>query len=173
MTTTANTHTPQLPILYWEDVQEGMEETSPARTITEADLTAFAAVSGDYNQIHTDVMFCAENGLGNERLVHGLLGTAITSGLYNRTALGIGLQAQLIAMLSCDVTFTAPLRIGDTVHVQTRVAGGRPTSDPARGILEFHRKLVNQDGTISQETVVKQLFRRRPISATRDEQRPA
>jgi 3-hydroxybutyryl-CoA dehydratase len=164
MTTHAQPATPALPVIYWDDLQEGMEDTSPARTILESDLIAFAGLSGDYNPIHTDRVFCAEHGLGGERLVYGLLGAAIVTGLFSRCALGVGLQGRIIALLDFNITFTAPLRVGDTVHVKTRVIGSRPTSNPERGIVELQRRLVNQDGVLVQETVSKQLLRRRPAS---------
>lgn len=38
--------------LYWEQWDIGAEFESPARTITEADITLFAGLSGDYNPLH-------------------------------------------------------------------------------------------------------------------------
>jgi 3-hydroxybutyryl-CoA dehydratase len=83
---------PQLPPIFFEDLHEGLEDVTPGRTITAADVSAFAGLSGDYNQIHTDAVFAAEHGLGGELLAHGMLGTAISSGLYARCALGIAMQ---------------------------------------------------------------------------------
>ena len=40
--------------LYFEQFETDMEITSQGRTITESDISAFAGLSGDYNQIHTD-----------------------------------------------------------------------------------------------------------------------
>lgn len=150
----------QIPSLYWEDLHEGLEDVSPARTITETDLVNFAGLSGDYNQVHTDAVFAAEHGLAGERLVYGLLGLNITTGLFSRTAMGSGLQAQLIALLEVNWTFKAPLRVGDTLHVMARITDRRPTSNPARGIIELHRQLINQDGIVTQAGPSKLMIRR-------------
>ena len=40
--------------LYLEDFEIGREYLSPARTVTEADVVAFAGLSGDYNPLHMD-----------------------------------------------------------------------------------------------------------------------
>ena len=73
------------PVLrYWDDLQVGEEETSPGRTVTEADIVAFAGLSGDYNEIHTNEDF-ASKGMFKTRIAHGLLGLAIASGLFTRT----------------------------------------------------------------------------------------
>lgn len=154
----------ELPVLFWEDLVVGLEDISPARTLTEADVVAFAGLSGDYNPIHMDAVFSAEYGLGGERLVHGLLGVAVLTGLFARSALGVGIQRQLIALLEINVRLQAPLRIGDTVHVRSRITGRRETSKPERGIIELERSLVNQDDVITQLCVSKQMVGRRPAA---------
>ena len=58
---------------YFEDIQVGDEYLSPGRTITEADIVAFAGLSGDYNVLHTDAEFMKSSIFG-ERIAHGLLG---------------------------------------------------------------------------------------------------
>ena len=43
--------------LYFEEFEMGMQVTTSGRTVTEADVVNFAGISGDYNQIHTDLEF--------------------------------------------------------------------------------------------------------------------
>ncbi len=40
--------------LYFEEFEVGQSITSAGRTVTEADVVGFAALSGDWNSIHTD-----------------------------------------------------------------------------------------------------------------------
>src|SRR3990172_3130964 len=68
---------------YFEEIQVGLEYLSPGRTVTEADIVAFAGLSGDYNVLHTDAEFMRTSIFG-ERIAHGLLGLAIQSGLGMR-----------------------------------------------------------------------------------------
>lgn len=147
--------------LYWEDLEPGLAESSPARTLGEADLLAFAGLSGDFNAIHMDAVHAAELGLGNDRLLHGILGLSVASGLFTRTALGSGMQRQLVAMLSIEWRFTGPLRIGDTVHVEAEIGERRPTRKPQRGVVEIARRLVNQRGETVQEGKTTMMIRRR------------
>jgi acyl dehydratase len=144
----------------FDDLVIGLEERSPARTVTEADVVAFAGLSGDYNPLHTDAELAATTAFGR-RVAHGLLGTAIASGLFTRTQLSLSLQNALIAMLAVDVRFLAPIFIGDTIAVTATVTALRPSSDGVRGIAHITRVVHNQDGTPTQEIVTPMLLKRR------------
>ena len=47
--------------LYLEDFEVGKEYFSPARTVTEADVSSFAGLSGDFNPLHMDEEFAKKN----------------------------------------------------------------------------------------------------------------
>lgn len=147
--------------LFWEDLAIGDISRSPGRTITEADLVNFAGLSGDFNSIHMDEVYAAKFGIGGERVVHGLLGLSIMSGLFTRSEMGSGMQSQLVAMLSLEWTFKLPLRVGDTVTVEAEVVDVRPTSNPARGVVEIRRSLINQLHQVVQTGSTMMMVRRR------------
>ena len=65
--------------LFYADLAEGQEFTTPARTITGSDVVQFSGLTGDYNPIHTDAEFAADTRYG-QRLVHGLFGVPSASG---------------------------------------------------------------------------------------------
>ncbi len=148
--------------LYWEDVKVGDRAVSPGRTVTEADLVAFAGLSGDYNQLHVDAVYAAGQGFGGQRVVHGLLGQAIGSGLHTRTWIGAGTQRNMVAMLEIDWRFRAPVFIGDTLTVTIEVIETRPTSKPDRGLVRLRRELRNQDGVLAQDGESVFLMYRQP-----------
>ena len=148
--------------LHWEDLQVGHRAVSPGRTVTEADLVAFAGLSGDYNQLHVDVVYAATKGFEGRRLVHGLLGQAIASGLHTRTWLGTGTQLNMVAMLEIRWNFHGPIFVGDTVTSTVEVAGLRPTSKPDRGLVTLDRRLHNQNGVLVQAGSSVFLMGRRP-----------
>ena len=63
--------------LYFSDFQVGQSFVSGRRTITETDLVLFSGFSGDYNPLHTDVIF-ANTTPFKQRIAHGMLVTSIS-----------------------------------------------------------------------------------------------
>src|SRR4030043_2092813 len=72
--------------MWFEEFEVGQQIITPGRTITESDIVSFAGLSGDYNQIHTDLEYAGATPFG-QRVAHGLLGLAVASGLANRTGI--------------------------------------------------------------------------------------
>jgi acyl dehydratase len=134
--------------IYYEDVEVGREQNSPARTVTETDIVNFAGLSGDFNVIHTDAEFVKITPFG-QRIAHGLLGLSIASGLVARNP-GAE-QHRLVAFLGMTWDFRHPIFIGDTVYVEQTVASKRPTSKPGLGIVVYHAKVINQRNEVCQE----------------------
>jgi acyl dehydratase len=134
--------------LYLEDFEVGKEYLSPSRTVTEADVVNFAGLSGDFNPLHTDEEF-AKNGPFGKRIAHGALGFIISTGLSNQ--MGI-YEGTTIAFMECTVKYTAPLLIGDTIHVSVTPTEVRHSSKPGKGILKQSLKLIKQDGTTVMES---------------------
>jgi acyl dehydratase len=145
---------------YLEDLEPGQTFVSAGRTITEADVVAFAGLSGDFNPIHTDAEFAAQGAYGR-RVVYGLLGLSIATGLLDR--LGV-FSGSAMAMLGIkDWTFTAPVFIGDTVRLELTILDVRPSrSKPDRGIVERQFALRNQRAELVQTGRIDVLVRRRP-----------
>ncbi|WP_037063715.1 MaoC family dehydratase [Pseudonocardia acaciae] len=148
--------------LFWDDLRVGMRATSPGRTITESDVMTFAGLSGDFNQLHVDAVFAAEQGFGGNRLVYGILGVAIASGLHTRTWLGTGTQRNSVALLELQWNFAGPIFINDTVTLTVSVVDLRPTSDGRRGIVKFERLLTNHDGLVVQRGTTVGMMKRKP-----------
>ena len=114
---------------YLDEWSVGDKYVTPSRTLTETDVVMFAAMSGDYNELHTSETFMKGSQFG-KRLVHGLLGLSISHGLIFR--LGI-LEGTAIALLGVDSwQFKGPLFFGDTIRAKVTVAEVRPSrSKPA------------------------------------------
>lgn len=133
--------------LYFEDLTEDVSIITPARTITEADIVMFAALSGDWNQLHTDAEFARDTVFG-ERIAHGLLGLAVASGLAAR--LGF-LEGTVEAFLSLEWKFKAPIKIGDTIHLEAKLARKKAMKRLGGGIVTFDVTLLNQRGEVVQK----------------------
>src|SRR5215210_8168926 len=116
---------------FYEDYAIGDEFISPARTITETDVTMFAALSGDYNRLHTDAEYAAQGPFG-ERIAHGLLGLSFVIGLAYRTEID---PDGALAFLGLSWKFSGPIKLGDTVHAVVRISSKRETSKPDRGLM--------------------------------------
>ena len=144
------------PAVFFEELSVGQEFTSPGRTVTEADIVIFAGLSGDYNVLHTDAEHMKSSIFG-ERIAHGLLGLSIQQGLASR-----GEPAAAHGLLSAlKWKFKGPIKIGDTVHVLSRIAGKRDGPDAGRGLVTVERRLVNQRGEVVQEGETEHVVERR------------
>jgi acyl dehydratase len=148
-------------VVYLEDLAVGDRFVSPARTVTEADITAFAGLSGDFNPLHTDAVAAGESAFG-ERIAHGLLVLAIASGLSARTPVMKFMERSVLGLLGVECRWRKPTLIGDTIHVVLEVTGKRASSKPGRGVVEMRRSAVNQRGETVMESMWTTLVRARP-----------
>lgn len=146
---------------YFEDFEIGREYETAGRTVTETDLLTFAYLSGDHNPLHTDVEFAKKTAWG-QRLVYGMLGFVIASGL--RARLGI-FEGTVVAFLGMTWDFKGPIFLGDTIRSHISVIEKRPTKKPDRGIMKQKVVLLNQRDEVIQEGVMTQMMLRRPAAA--------
>ncbi|MBI5969495.1 MAG: dehydratase [Deltaproteobacteria bacterium] len=137
-----------MPGKYFDDFVEGEEYVTPSRTLTETDVVMFAAMSGDYNELHTSETFGKGTQFGR-RIGHGLLGLAVAHGLFFRLGL---VEGTAIAFLGIESwKFAAPFFLGDTIHVKVKVSEKKASqSKPDRGVVKFLFEVVKEDGTVIQ-----------------------
>lgn len=101
--------------LFIEDISIGLTR-SRAKTVTAADIAAFGAVSGDLNPVHFDEAFAAATPFGGV-VAHGMLSAALISAVIGEDLPGHG-----AIYLGQTLKFHAPVRPGDVVVTQCRVA---------------------------------------------------
>jgi len=118
----------------FEDIQVGDKATF-SKTMTDSDIFAFAAITGDFNPIHVNAEF-AKDSLFKQRVVHGML----TAGLIDQTLTNIGGAGNI--HLSQFVKFTAPVFIGDTVTVTSEVF----SKDVTKNRVTVKSTVTNQAG---------------------------
>lgn len=149
--------------LYWEDWTVGRRWESSARTVTETDIVNFAALSGDWNRLHTDAEYCKSTQFG-ERIAHGPLVYAIAAGLLFQLRL---YDDTLVAFLGFeDLRFTRPTRIGDTIRAVIEVTEQRESSKPDRGLMRRRLQVLNQRNEVVQEGIQAFLLKRREPATT-------
>ncbi len=93
---------------FLEDLQVG-QSAMFGRTVTDADILAFAGVSGDTNPIHLHDGFARSTRFG-QRIAHGML-----SGSYISTVIGTRLPGPGAVYVSQTLNFMAPVLVGDTI----------------------------------------------------------
>ena len=99
------------------------------RTISEADITGFAALTGDTHPQHTDAEWAAGSRFG-ERIAHGLLVLSYAAGLMPFD------PERVVALRRVgDAVFKQPVKIGDTLHVEGEIAS-KAELDAAHGLVE-------------------------------------
>jgi acyl dehydratase len=128
--------------LTYEQFNMGEVFTSPARTVTEADVVSFAGLSGDFNPLHVDEIFARTTPFGG-RIAHGMLVAALATGMANW--LGI-FEGTTLALMEQVIQYKSPVKPGETVHLELRVAEKKETSKPDRGVVVFAADVCNQDG---------------------------
>ena len=115
------------------------QSASRTRTVTEADLIAFADVSGDHNPVHLDEAY-AQTTPFKGRIAHGMLSAAWISALLAGELPGPG-----AIYLSQSLSFKRPVRIGDEVTITLTVTA----IDAEKG-----RVTLSSVGSVAGKTVV-------------------
>jgi 3-hydroxybutyryl-CoA dehydratase len=99
---------------FFEDLQIG-QTASLGKTITEADILLYAAVSTDTNPVHIDAE-AAKQSIFGERIAHGMLSAGLISAVLGTRLPGAG-----TLYMRQSLRFTAPVKIGDTVKATATV----------------------------------------------------
>jgi acyl dehydratase len=142
----------------FDRLELGARFRSRGRTITEADVVAFAALSGDRHPLHTDAEWAAASEFG-ERIAHGAL----------ILSYGVGLvpfdPEWVLALRGFErVVFKRPVKIGDTIRVEGKLESKREL-DAATGLAEFGWRIVNQRADAVALARARVVWRRQPEPA--------
>lgn len=97
-----------------EDLSLG-QSAERSHTVTDADIAAFAAVSGDTNPLHLDEAYAAGTPFKG-RIAHGMLAAG-----YLSAVLGTELPGPGAVYLTQNLRFRRPVRIGDRVTARVRI----------------------------------------------------
>jgi 3-hydroxybutyryl-CoA dehydratase len=86
-----------------------------SKEITAADISLFAAVTGDFNPVHFDPAYAAGTFF-KERIAHGMIAAGLISGV-----IGMKLPGPGTVYVQQTLNFLAPIRINDVVTVKVEV----------------------------------------------------
>ena len=132
---------------YYEELEVGAVFKHPlTRTVTETDNLLITTLTMNTQLLHLDEEFSKEHSVSGTRLVNSIftLGLVVgvgVSDVSNGTTVGnIGFK---------EITFPAPVSIGDTLRAETEVLSRRESkSRPNAGIVEFEHRGYNQKGVL-------------------------
>jgi len=134
---------------YFDEFTEGEVIYTANRTVTEADVVAFAGLSGDFNALHTDQVMM-EGSPFKQRIAHGMLVASIATGLANQAGV---FEGTTLALLGMSAKWPAPVFFGDTIHLEITVTGKKASSSkPDRGIVTVTKVAKNQRGEAVMES---------------------
>ena len=140
---------------YFDDFRVGEIEITRARTITETDIVNFAALTGDWYPLHSDAEYSKKGPFG-ERIAHGLLVLSIANGLMPLYEMAI------VAFYGMDkVRFTAPTKIGDTIHVELEVTDMQDKGEIG-GVITLKESVKNQRGEVVAVSSKKVMLAKKP-----------
>lgn len=121
----------------FEDLAVG-QRASFSKTITDADLSHFVAITGDVNPLHVDDEFARSTFFGS-RIAHGML----TASLFS-TLVGMRLPGTGAIYRSQTLEFLKPVRVGDTVTAVFEVTA----IDRESNRIEVASWIENQRGEV-------------------------
>ncbi len=149
-----------MPLFYedYESLEIGHTWQTPSRTITQAEVSNFAAVTGDTNPIHVDLEYANKSSYGGP-VVHGYLTISIAAGLVYQLGLD---KISSHAILSTGWKLTKAVQCGDAIHVKLSLVSHRSSkSQPQYGIITRRYTVLNQqEETVALGEVTMLILRR-------------
>src|SRR3546814_37597 len=132
---------------YYEELEVGHVFRHPLTlTVTETDNLLIPTLTMNTQLLHLDEEFAKEHSVSGTRLVNSIFTLGLVVGIgvsdvSNGTTVGnLGFK---------DISFPAPVSIGDTLRAETEVLSKRESkSRPNAGIVEFEHRGYNQKDTL-------------------------
>ena len=137
----------------FDDLAVGQTFTTGERRVSQDDVSAFAALTGDHHPQHVDEAWAAASPFGG-RIAHGLLVVSLAAGLVPFDP-----ERVLALRRVGDVVFKHPVRPGDTIHVTGRIDALRPVDDDT-GVVTLAWRVLDQDDRLVCKASVDVLWRR-------------
>jgi oxepin-CoA hydrolase/3-oxo-5,6-dehydrosuberyl-CoA semialdehyde dehydrogenase len=148
---------------HFEDIRVGDSLLTHRRTVSEADITLFGGLSGDYFYMHFDEPAARASPFG-KRIAHGYFVLSAAAGLFVWPSPG-----PVLANYGLDtLRFVKPVGIGDTI--QARLTCKRKTDRPSKGdgpgqgVVAWDVQVTNQDGALVASYDILTLVAKKPAA---------
>jgi len=137
----------------FDSLTAGDTFTTRGRTVTEADVAAFASLTGEMHPQHTDAVWAAQSPFG-ARIAHGMLVLSYALGLMPFD------PDRVLALRGVrQAVFKRPVRLGDTIHAEGTI-DSLAAIDESAGLVRVRAEVLNQDGKLVARTSLDVLWRR-------------
>ena len=143
--------------LTFEEHEIGAVYETLARTVNDADLSAFVNLCGFSEPLFMDMEFVARESVFKGRPAPGAFTFCLSEGLVLQTGL---IHGTGMSYLGSDIRIVAPVLAGDTIRVKVVVAAKRETSKPDPGIVTYTHQVLNQRGELVLEATVRRMIKR-------------
>ena len=146
---------------YYDEWQVGDSVAhAVTRTVTETDNVLISALTHNPQPLHLDHEAAAKSEFGKP-----LVNSIYTFGLMVGVSVADTTLGTLVANLGYDqLTFPAPVFIGDTLRSETVVSAVRPSkSRPDAGIVTFEHRSYNQHGKLVARCLRTALLSKKPV----------
>ena len=130
---------------HFEDLETGDSLLTHRRTVSEADITAFGGISGDFFYMHFDEIAAKESQFG-KRIAHGYFVLSAAAGLF--VSPGVG---PVLANYGLDnLRFVKPVGIGDTIRARLTCKrkvdrNRKDVFGVGQGVVAWDVQVTNQD----------------------------
>ncbi|HYB40595.1 MAG TPA: MaoC/PaaZ C-terminal domain-containing protein [Candidatus Methylomirabilis sp.] len=147
------------PGLTYEQHEIGAIYRTSARTVGDADISAFVNLCGFVEPLFMDMEYVARESVFKGRPAPGALTFCLSEGLIIQTGL---IHGTGMSYLGGEIRIVAPVLAGDTIRVTVTITDKRQTKKPDRGIVTYKHDVVNQRGELVLEATVKRMIKRAP-----------
>ena len=150
---------------YYDEIEVGETLITGTRTVTEKDISDFAAISGDNFYAHMNDAAAKESIFG-ARVAHGYFVVSAAAGLFVDPAPG-----PVIANYGLEnLRFVKPVYIGDTIQVRLtckqKTAKDTPEGGVPQGVIAWDVEVSNQDTEPVAVYTILTLVKRTPTDST-------
>lgn len=129
---------------WFSEFAVGQVFESGSRVVTEADVMAFADLSGDHNPLHVDDAFAKTTPFG-QRVAHGMLAASISTGQGQDTGI---FEGTTLALMEQRFAYKAPLFFGESIRLRLAVTSVAPSSKGGKGVVTFAADVLKGDATV-------------------------
>jgi oxepin-CoA hydrolase/3-oxo-5,6-dehydrosuberyl-CoA semialdehyde dehydrogenase len=148
---------------HFEELEVGETWITHRRTVTEADVTNFAGISGDFFYAHVDEI-AARESIFERRVAHGYFVISAAAGLFVDPAPG-----PVLANYGLEgLRFVKPVYVGDTLRVRltckSKTAKEDREGQVPQGVVAWDVEVTNQDAEpVAVYTVLTLVKRLHPL----------